>query len=463
VINPVEVGAAEIERYRALVDGEMWSELESTMRELAAGLKGRTLWNVNSTAHGGGVAELLSALIPYERGAGIDERWVTIEGSPEFFAVTKKIHTLLHGVASDASAIHPDERAEYERTMSRNGEALLKMVRPKDVVVLHDPQTAGLAPALRRHGAHPVWRAHIGVDKPNDQARTVWDFLRPSLEAADGWIFSRRSYVWEGLDSARVHILPPCIDAFTPKNVDLASGDVGAILAAAELLEGSQERIRPEIPRITRRAVMSGPPLPPEARVVLQVSRWDRLKDPLGVMEGFARHIAPHSNSHLVLAGPVADSVKDDPEQPEVFAELGSRAGMLPPEIRDRVRIAQLPMEDEDENAVLVNALQRHAAVVVQKSFAEGFGLTVAEAMWKGRPVVASNVGGIEDQIEDQKSGILVEADDLEAFGRAVVGLLHDSQRAEQLGAAAKARVARHFLVPRHLLEQGRLISSLIS
>ncbi len=203
--------------------------------------------------------------------------------------------------------------------------------------------------------------------------------------------------------------------------------------------------------------------IPGGERIVLQVSRWDRLKDPMGVMRAFADHVAPGTtDTHLVLAGPAATSVRDDPEQPEVLRELLAQRQALDASIASRVHVAQLPMDDQDENAAMVNALQRRADVVVQKSLAEGFGLTVAEAMWKSRPVVGSNVGGITDQIEDGKSGVLVEPEDLAAFGHAVTALVNDRDRSARMGAAARGRILELFLGPRHLMQQGRLIKSLL-
>src|SRR2546429_545473 len=205
-LGRVQVGQADINSYRALLDGRAWTELERAMRELASRLRGRTVWNVNSTARGGGVAELLSSLIPYERGSGIDERWLTIDGAPAYFDVTKKIHTFLHGVASDGSEISRSERNEYERTMARNATALVDTVKGNDVVILHDPQSAGLVSALHAHGTHVIWRSHVGLDQPNDIARAAWDMLRPYLDEAEAYVFSRRNYVWEGLDDSRGHI-----------------------------------------------------------------------------------------------------------------------------------------------------------------------------------------------------------------------------------------------------------------
>jgi trehalose synthase len=192
---------------------------------------------------------------------------------------------------------------------------------------------------------------------------------------------------------------------------------------------------------------------------VAQVSRWDQLKDPVGVMNAFAEHIAPRCDSWLVLAGPSAKSVADDPEQPAVLRDVMEMREHLEPGLRERVQIAQLPMDDAGENAAIVNALQRRADVIVQKSLAEGFGLTVSEAMWKARPIVASRVGGIEDQIEDGKSGLLIDdPKDLKALGDKVVYLLGDRSVANSLGNEARRRAIRHFIAPRHLVQQAKLI-----
>jgi trehalose synthase len=393
------------------------------------------------------VAELLGALIPYERGAGIDARWVVIDGDAPFFDLTKRLHNLLHGVAADGGEMSEAERAVYERTLTGNAGALLRLVKPGDTVILQDPQTAGLAPALVRHGCPVIWRCHIGVDEPNEVARRAWDFLRPYVSAANAVVFSRRAHVWEGLPADRTVIIAPAIDAFTAKNRELDAAEMAAILDRA----GRKVRL------------LANDRLPEGDPYVVQVSRWDPLKDPIGVMDAFAAHVAPVSEAHLILAGPAVTSVADDPEQPEILAEIEARWQRLEPALRRRVHVAQLPMEDEEENAALVNVLQRRARVVVQKSLAEGFGLTVAEAMWKGKPVVASRVGGIEDQIEDGSSGVLIDdSRDLAQFGQAVAGLLAEPRRAERLGASARDRVCRHFLAPRHLREQADLVRKVL-
>jgi trehalose synthase len=470
-LNTVALSSASIEPFRELLEPGEWETFVRTMRGVVAQLHDRTIWNINSTAHGGGVAEILDWEIPYERDIGMDSRWLVIQGDTRFFTFTKRLHALLHGVAADGSAITSAERTHYEQTLARNVETLAGRLRSGDVVILHDPQTAGLIPYLVRHGCCVVWRCHIGVDQPNQIARDAWQFLLPAVGAAHATVFSRRAYVWEGLDEGKVEIIPPAIDAFTPKNQEIDGGTVGAILQATGVLANGPRggepsfRRRDGAPGRVERATELFPDtsLPADAPLVVQVSRWDRLKDPLGVMDGFAEFVAPKVDGHLILAGPGVSAVADDPEEPAVLREVQDRWHHLPPAVRDRIHLARLPMDDQDENAAIVNALQRRARVVVQKSIREGFGLTVAEAMWKARPVVASRVGGIQDQIEDKTSGVLIDDPrDLAAFGAAIVDLLNHRADAERLGAAARARVRREFLAPRLLMQQARLVGRLL-
>jgi trehalose synthase len=207
--------------------------------------------------------------------------------------------------------------------------------------------------------------------------------------------------------------------------------------------------------RVERDAQMfEDQPLRAEMPAVVQVSRWDALKDPVGVIRGFAEHVRADTGAHLVYAGPVVEAVADDPEGERILGEAVAAREGLPPQSRARVHLACLPMHDAEENAIIVNALQRHGRVIVQKSLAEGFGLTVAEAMWKGRPVVASRVGGIQDQIVDGETGVLLDDPrDLAEFGAAVTGLLADRAAAERMGERARERVRDKFLSLRSLLD----------
>ncbi len=469
-LTDVDITRQNPERFANVLSPDALEQFQHTVARGRALLGERTLWNVNSTARGGGVAELLASLVPYSRGVGVDVRWVVIEGDPDFFRVTKRIHNMLHGMPGDGEGLSPADEATYLRVCERNALELVALVRPGDLVLLHDPQTAGLVEELRRHGTQVVWRCHVGTDTPNDLVMRAWSFLRPYVEDADRLVFSRAAFIWEGLERTRVSVIPPSIDAFTPKNQPLPPGAVESILRAAGIHgerpngAASFTRVDGSPGRVSRHIERNGsPPLPGSVPAVVQVSRWDRLKDPAGVLQAFAERIGPSTEAHLVLAGPSTAAVADDPEGPEVLAEVTSLTSRMPDALRERIHLFSLPMDDLQENAAIVNALQRRADVVVQKSVAEGFGLTVAEAMWKARPVVASAVGGIQDQIVDGKSGMLVEPNDLDGFADAVNGLLEDPARAEWMGHNAREHVRGAFLGARHLEQYVDLFEGVVN
>jgi trehalose synthase len=467
-LKDVEVARLDPGRFEAVLDPDACRRFLRRLALAAERLAGRRLWQVNSTEQGGGVAEMLHFLLGYLTGAGIDARWVVLEGNQDFFAVTKRVHHLLHGQPGDGGELDEPARASYRQTLKETLGELEQLVKPGDVVVLHDPQTAGLVPALQQQGAMVIWSCHVGIDTPNDLARTAWEFLRPAVEQADAYVFSRAAYCWEGLDRTRLAVTAPCIDAFAPKNQSLEPPTVSAILEAAGILEDPAahvgtpgfRRLDGSPGRVVRRAEMiQDQPIPPGVPLVVQLSRWDRLKDPLGVLEGFARHVPDGLGAHLLLAGPVAASVSDDPEADQILQQVRRAGAALPRAARDRVHLACLPMEDLEENAAMVNAIQRRADVIVQKSLAEGFGLTVAEAMWKARPVLASRVGGIQDQVRHGHSGLLLEdPSDLVGFGRAIHALLTDRGRAQRMGEAAHRRVGQEYLAPRRLIQELDLI-----
>jgi trehalose synthase len=469
-LEDVEVTPLRPERFSDVLSSDGLAQFEHAIARGRDLLDARTFWNVNSTARGGGVAEMLRPLIGYVRGAGLDARWVVIPGDPEFFALTKRLHNRLHGYAGDGGPLGDAERAVYERRCAANAELLAPRIGADDVVLLHDPQTAGMIPRLREAGAPIIWRAHIGLDVPNDLAREAWRFLLPYVTDADAYVFSRPSFAWDGLDPAKVTVIAPSIDAFSSKNHVMSFSSVTAVLRAAglaadhhhphqavfERVDGTVGSVQSEAQLVEEQSLALDVPL------VVQVSRWDRLKDPLGVLAAFSEHVHADAEPHLLLAGPDVKAVSDDPEGAEVFDEVETALAQLPRRVRRRVHLALLPIDDTDENAVVVNAVQRRADVVVQKSLAEGFGLTVAEAMWKGRPVVASRIGGIQDQIEDGHTGFLVEPEDLRAFGERVSGLLDDPFGAERIGMAAQVRVRDLFLGPRHLGQYVDLLAGVL-
>jgi len=459
-LDDVTVTPLDPERLRAVLSPDALVAFEHTLTRGRELLESRTFWNVNSTAYGGGVAEMLRSLIGYACGGGVDVRWSVITGSHEFFRITKRLHNRLHGQQGDGGPLGEAERAVYQRTCAANAELLAERIRPTDVVQLHDPQTAGMIPRLLETGVPVIWRSHVGIDPPNDLAREAWRFLTPYVERAHAYVFSYPLYFWEGLDPSKLTVIAPSIDAFSPKNHAMAFTDVTAVLSAAGLAAADRrqysravfERLDGTVGRVESQArVVEERQLRLDVPLLAQVSRWDRLKDPLGVLAAFAEHIHTDDGPHLLLAGPDVTAVADDPEGQEVFTEVEAAWSGLSRQIRRRVHLALLPMTDADENAVIVNAIQRRADVIAQKSLAEGFGLTVAEAMWKGRPVVASSIGGIRDQIEEGRTGFLVEPGDLRAFGERVNGLLEDPHSAGRMGAAAQTRVRDLFLGPRHL------------
>lgn len=421
---------------------------ELAARRLTAGaararrlLGGRRVWNVTATT-AGGVGELLATLLPYARGAGVDVRWAVLDGDPRFSAITARLHRAMHGEPGDGGDLGPDELARYDRVAAANLAELVEVVDPGDVVILHDPATAGLVPGMRRRGAVVVWRSHIGTDLPSEHVDRAWAFLEPALEGAHRVVLSRAAYRPGFLDAATVRVVRPSIDPRSPRNRALAPAE------HAELLE------------VAGAAVRVGGPLPTDARLVLQVSPWDRLKDMAGVMIAFEEGLEDlPEDVHLLLAGPEAEPGS------EAAVVLGGCVDMwqgLERAARDRVHVACLPA-DRTTNALLVNALQRRADVVVQKSIAEGFGLTVAEALWKARPVVASAVGGIRDQITDGVNGLLVpDPTDLQGVVERVRRLLAEPAFAAQLGAAATERVRRDFLSDRHLLDYVDLLAELL-
>jgi trehalose synthase len=466
VLTSVPVAALSTERFASVLDSEAYERFDELAKGARERFAGRVVWNVNSTPRGGGVAEMLQSLLAYARGAGVDARWEVIRGEPDFFRVTKRIHNHLHGAPGDGGGLGAPDREAYEAALEPNAGELLELVSRDDVVILHDPQTAGLVPPLKEAGVPVIWRCHVGIDSPNELARDAWAFLVPYVREADACVFSRRAFAWEGLDEERIALIAPSIDAFSAKNQDLDEGKVGAILEAAGIQQEGAAGHAPAFVRqdgspahVVRHAELNQKaPVRPEDRVVVQVSRWDRLKDPLGVMRGFVDHVGG-DDAHLVLAGPSVEAVTDDPEGAEVLAEARETLEGLDPDRRARIHLACLPMEDLEENAAIVNALQRRADVVVQKSIAEGFGLTVAEGMWKGRPVVASRIGGIQDQIVDGESGGLLDDPlDLEEFGAAVRRLLDDPATADAIGREARHRVRSEFLGVRSLTQYLDLI-----
>ncbi len=471
IVQHVAVEPRNLESLAPVYDQTELQKLLGTANALNALLGHRSIWNINSTAQGGGVAEMLRSLVPYARSVGIDCRWAVIGGEPDFFVLTKRLHNALHGFPGDDSLFSEHGVREFERVSAQNAEELLGQVVPGDVVVLHDPQTLGLAPHLAQHGAHVIWRCHVGTNTPNAHSQAAYRFLERYVQYAQVAVFTRQQYVPRGF-SRPVRVLAPTIDPISVKNQELSPEVVRAILLQSGLLDGPAPEVAPvyRLPNGTLGRVRHGADVIRVGRgcerkpCVLQVSRWDRLKDFLGVLQGFAHFVEQGGKANLILAGPSVHAVADDPEGAEIFDEVLNAFRELPDRIRACVELANLPMADADENAAIVNALQRHATVIVQKSLQEGFGLTVAEAMWKGKPVIATNVGGIADQIEHNVSGILLEdPHDYVAFSAALKSVLENPARAAELGNNARRRVREHFLNLRSLYVFADLITEVLT
>jgi len=327
-----------------------------------------------------------------------------------------------------------------------------------------------MAQWLSALGVPVIWRCHIGVDEQNEYTRIGWDFLRPLLEPfVDVYVFTRRQYAPEWVPDDRPHVIRPALDPFAIKNRMISPADSVAILATVGIVSGEPSRVATfqrssgEVQLVVTPAVVVTDGLPsPDDPLVVQVSRWDPLKDMGGVMTAFVNDEGC-AGAHLILAGPDVSSVSDDPEGQVVLQNVTEQWRGLPAQQRARVSIVCLSMDDPEENAIVVNALQRHAQIIVQKSVKEGFGLTVTEAMYKGKPVVASAVGGIVDQIRPGVDGYLVAPHDLVAAGRAIAELLADPAAGARMGEQGHAAAVTEFMPDTSLLAWAQVLDQVVS
>ena len=446
--------------------------LRAAAKRLVPGLAGRTLWHVNSTAQGGGVAELLPPQIALLRGLGVDTRWLVIETDrQEFFALTKRVHNMIHGAPQPP--LTAADRALYEDVSRANAEALLQHVKPDDVLLVHDPQPLGAgARVKRRHpGMRVLWRCHIGLEQDAPPTRAAWDFLRPYATVYDHAVFSVREYV-PGYLADRSSVIHPSLDPLSHKNRSLSLHKLVGILSDAALTEAHWPLVAPPWPEGAQRLQEDGtwaPATRPEdigllARpIITQVSRWDRLKGFEPLMEAFralklglvnrpahdVRHRRRLELVRLVLAGPDPSSIQDDPEGLDVLKALRRRYMAMEPDVRDDVALLALPMSSRKANALMVNALQHCSDIVAQNSLREGFGLTVTEAMWKRTPVLGSGRAcGIRLQVRDGIDGVLVgDPEDPEEIAEAMHRMIADEDRLERWGTSAQRRAYDEFLI----------------
>ncbi len=444
-------------------------QLRETADQYRSAFEGRTVWMVNSTAEGGGVAEMLPTLVSLLREVGVATEWAVIGTEREaFFPLTKTIHNLLHG-AGDPSVI--DEQEGLYATVSRElADAFEERLGPDDVLVVHDPQPLGMGAVLKeRTGVPAVWRCHIGLDYDNAQTKAAWDFLQPWIAPYDQTVFSLPNYVPDRLKD-RATIINPAIDPLSPKNRDLALQELTSILVDAALTASIHPPLTPPYEAVVKRLQANGdfaPATQPEdlgvmfRPTIVQVSRWDELKGFAPLMEGFARlkkrrwnggrsplHQRRLDLSRLVLAGPDPASIQDDPEAQAVFEDLTRAYQQLHPQVQRDVAVLMLPMDSLEKNALIVNALQRCAIIVVQNSLQEGFGLTATEGMWKGRPILASDAVGLRAQVREGTDGRRVrEAEDPDEIAQTLDEMLSDAELCEAWGHNARNRAAERFLV----------------
>lgn len=459
-IEQIQLARRSRAPYRSL-DPEGHDRAEQLLKQGRDYLSGRTVWSV--TFHpGGGLIDILNSVLGYVRDGGIDAEWLLLRANGGFPRVARRLYNNLYGSAGDGGPLGEKERAALEEIAAAAAGDLTTCVRPGDVVFLHDPPTAALVEPAREAGAHVIWRCHLGVDAVNEHARRAQEFLLPFVGPADAYAFTRREHAWEGLEQDKVSTIPPSLDPLSARNQELSPGRVLAILDRIGLTK-SRSRAAPTFirqdgspERVNRRAVIDqDAPIPSGAPVVAQVASWERLKDQGGALEAFAQH-CDSGRAHLALVGPAVEGHR---EEKAVLAEVRGQRDSLPADARGRIHLVSLPVDDQEENAAMVNAIQRRSDVIVQKSLAEGFGLSVTEAMWKGKPVIAAKVGGIRDQIVDGESGILIEdPGDLAAFGNAMGALLADRRRRLELGTGAKVRVQQGYLTPSHVCRYLELV-----
>jgi trehalose synthase len=461
------------------------AELKAAAAAIVPRLAGRTVWHVNSTATGGGVAEILPPVVRLLRDLGVSTEWVVIGSSdPAFFALTKRLHNLIHGWGDPR--LGPEDREVFERVGRENAARLQPLLRPGDVLIVHDPQPLPLASFLRpKVPLVTVWRCHIGLDESNPATRAAWDFLTPYLAHYDHGVFSAPEYIPQAM-AGRARVIFPGIDPLAAKNRELTLHETVGVLCRGALIPCPGPTVGDPYPALARRALPDGRFAPVSAGenigllsrpIITQISRWDRLKGFLPLMHVFAAlkqsmyatddGMDPMQRRRLdlvrlVLAGPDPAGVSDDPEATDVLDELRVAYAGLHPAVQDDVALIMLPMQSVEENALMVNALQRASTIVVQNSLREGFGLTIAEAMWKRIPVLSnSRACGPRQQVRDGVDGRLVRDPEDEAELRnAIHEMLASPADLRRMGQAAQRRVHDEFLVLAQLRDWAQLIAA---
>jgi trehalose synthase len=413
VLDSVNVGNRRLSAYQGVAPDSLLEKLS----EVAGSLRDLRLLYLSATPYGGGVAELLRSIVPLLNDLGLHVDWKIIKAEDEFFEITKSIHNGLQGSPVELSL---DDRNAYEATSRTNAELLDGQY---DVIVVHDPQPAGVRRYHPTRDTRWVWRCHIDTMDPNP---TVLEFIRAYLEGYDAAVFTLDDFIPPELPVSRAVSIPPAIDPMSPKNGELPNE------LARQVLDWIGVRL--------------------DRPLITQVARFDPWKDPLGVIEAY--HVVRERFPALQLAL-IGSMALDDPEGWHIYEQVQAKV--------DRDELVYVFSNQDGIGNVEVNAFQRLSDVAVQKSLREGFGLVVSEAMWKQTPVVAARVGGIPLQMPEGIGGHLVDPDDVEACAAAIIGLLEDPYEGARLGAVGRERVREHFLLPRLLLDELTLLSELTS
>ena len=449
----------------------MVNDLYFNSRSTAKKLHGRTVWMINSTANGGGVAEMLPKMVSILRQLKVNTEWLVFSPkNKEFFQLTKKIHNLIHDFGTPG--FNDDEKALYEATSNAAADQLERMIPAHDVIVVHDPQPLGAgAEFIRRSGIKSIWRCHIGLDKKTPNTVSAWKFLRSYTNAYDHAVFSAPEYLPSVLEEKSA-IISPAIDPLSHKNRDISSPELIKILYKGGIIKnGHHLHLNPVWKRKAMRLNADAEFIGINASdgfellyrpTVTQISRWDRLKGWESLIEGFVllkRKYRKKSNkkspqnlrilaSQLVLAGPEPSAIRDDPEGKGVLEDLCYYYKKLPAEDQNDISILTLPMDSRSQNHLMVNALQRCSSLVVQNSLQEGFGLTATEAMWKQVPVLGTTACGLRQQIRDGKDGRLTTNPiDPEEIAENLERILAKPKVLEKWGKSAQKRVYKKFLI----------------
>lgn len=465
----VRINTRPIAEVTATFDPERLIALQHVAPTVRAAMRDQVVWNINTGIAVGGAHEMIHSMLSGIGALGVEVHWVTFDAEPEFLTTCKRLHNWVYGRPGDGRHMTEVTRSHYETLLGHEIAYLRERANPGDIAIVHDPQTAGLIPYLKDMGCKVVWRCHLGTAEANEWTRAAWDFLRPYVAKADTVIVSQPDYAPDFVPDDKLLIMSPSIDGNSTRNIYIDASVVDDTLVRANIVDGNESAHHVEFRRqdgatgAVRRhfdLVHGHQLIPADAQLVTQVSRWDRLKDMRGVLRSFVEHRTLFdADVHLALVGPNPGSEQSDPEAHSVRGECIEYWEALPDSVKGRVHLVSLPTDDTDESAHLVNAVQRRSDVVIQKSLAEGFGLTVAEAMWKHRPTVASAVGGLATQISDGDNGLLIkDPHDGEECATALARLLSDEELATRLGRAGHDSVRDNYLGDRHLLQFADLI-----